>query len=299
MPVDRFLHPLLGHSEKVMLLTDLEYRVWTQYLMSADDFGVMRASAVTLQDDNGYLESKPVKIIQRCLDRLITIGLIAEFGHQGRRHVFQPDWQKWQKVEYPRATLLPIPDSDKLALCDEPTRKLFTLHPGGRGERFAWAKRKSGGLPDISPGEPETSSTNARVRAREVANGERLVASGSSKKEGAVDVPRMDVWWLEALELYPEHRRRSGFRIQQLFVDAMLEFSEGPSVAWSVFKANLGGNVISHEWRVKGMVPALDRYIADGLWKNLLPYDAPVAEKLSARTNRTLAAAAEAMKEPA
>src|SRR3990167_10082936 len=131
MPDDRFLHPRAGHSQKVNTLTDLEYRVWTQYLLSADDFGVMRFSPAKLKADNDHLENRPAKAIQRSLDTLVTSGLIHTFQHQGKCYAYQHDWQRWQKVEYPRATNNPMPDDAALELCDEVTRGLFEKHPGG------------------------------------------------------------------------------------------------------------------------------------------------------------------------
>src|SRR3990167_1136032 len=119
MPADRFLHPRAGRSHKVTMLTDLEYRVWTQYLLSADDFGVMHATSVALQNDNLHLASRPAKVIARCLETLVATALVLRFMHQGQPFVFQPDWQKWQKVEYPRSTINPCPADDALALCDE------------------------------------------------------------------------------------------------------------------------------------------------------------------------------------
>ena len=94
MPVDRFIHPRLGHSEKVNQLTDLEARVWIQYLLSSDDFGVMRCSSVNLQADNDALARRPKNAVQRALERVLEVGLIQEFEHQGQRFVFQPDWQR-------------------------------------------------------------------------------------------------------------------------------------------------------------------------------------------------------------
>src|SRR6185503_2400025 len=117
MPVDRFLHPRAGKSTKVSMLTDLEYRVWTQYLLSADDFGVMRATALAFQSDNDHLANRRTKEVQRCIDQLVSCGLLRAFEHQGKPYLYQHDWQKWQKVDYPRATLQPKPPEDVLGTC--------------------------------------------------------------------------------------------------------------------------------------------------------------------------------------
>lgn len=294
MPVDRFLHPRCGHSVKIAALNSDQYRVWTQYILSADDFGVMRYSAITLRDENAYLESKPEKVVSKWLDAVVASGLIHTFTHQGRAYVYQRDWQTWQKVEYPRATLAPCPPIEEIAECDEFTQLLFQLHPGGRGERFVWPRKKSSARPEKSPDGPDESSTNARAQARVVANGKRPSANGSGSEGGLGEpAPRMDRWWLEAVDAYPEARRSSGFRAQQAFVDEMSAYPGGPHVAWAKFRANLAVNIASHEWRVKGMIPYLDKYLADGRWKNTLPASGPAAERLSATTQATMEGAAE------
>jgi hypothetical protein len=294
MPVDRFLHPRMGHSEKVNLLTDLEYRVWTQMLMSADDFGVLRASAVTLQADNDHLGNRTAKQVQACIDAVVKRGLFNTFDHQGRRYAYQPDWQKWQKVDYPRATLQPLPTTDALALCDDVTRLLFDLHPGGKGKRFAGAPKKSTGAPEISPGEPETSTTNARVRAREVANGNRQSANGFSSEGGAGETDQpFDQWFLWVWANYPEERRTRGVIAQQAFVDQLKRYEGGVMAGWLLFQENLILNVTSHEWLVKGMAPSLTKYLQDGRWMNSLPQTAPASERMSKSTATTLGGAAE------
>ena len=105
MPADRFLHARLGHSARVSSLTDLEYRVWTTYLLGADDFGVMRAEAVAFQAAHDALSRRPAKAIGGCIERLVKVGLVAAFVHQGARYLYQVDWQDFQRVRYPLRTL--------------------------------------------------------------------------------------------------------------------------------------------------------------------------------------------------
>lgn len=123
MADSRILHRAAGDSEKVAALSDLEYRVWTQYLLSADDFGVMPASAFVIQGANRNFRQRPTKAIQKALDAVIASGLVSEFNHQGERYIWQPDWNDRQGIRYPRATVWPLPcDTSKAS---KKTLKLF------------------------------------------------------------------------------------------------------------------------------------------------------------------------------
>lgn len=130
MPDDRFFHKKLGHSEKVCSLTDFEFRVWSQYELSADDYGVMRFAAAPLQADNDALDKRPAKQVQRAFEVVVEVGLLFLFEHQGRPYVYQFDWQDWQKIRHPRAAIHPCPPTIALARCTPDTVDLFRSHPG-------------------------------------------------------------------------------------------------------------------------------------------------------------------------
>lgn len=131
MPDDRLFHKRLGHSERVGRLTDFEYIVWQAYILSADDFGVLRFTAVSLQADHDRLASKPLRVVQKALACVCGSGLLYTFEHQGQVYGYQRDWQDWQHVDYPRLTINPRPADALVLECSDDTRKLFARHPGG------------------------------------------------------------------------------------------------------------------------------------------------------------------------
>ena len=128
MPADRLLHARLGQSAKVSSLSDLEYRVWTTYLLGADDFGVMRAEPVAFQAAHDALSRRPAKAIGKCIERLVETGLVRAFIHQGARYLYQVDWQDFQRVRFPARTLHPLPASAEVSAR---THHLWSIHPGG------------------------------------------------------------------------------------------------------------------------------------------------------------------------
>lgn len=217
MPQDRLRSPRAGHGRRTASLNDFEYRVWDQYQLSADDFGVMRCSALTIQDDNDALADRPKDHVQAALGRLVEVGLCLAFEHQGRRYLCQADWQAFQKIEYPRVTMLPKPPPEVLQQCELSTRKLFGKHPGGSQKRTSKISRRS---PEDLPKDLQRSSegsptSRARV-TRETANGLRQEANGQrpTAKDPQTHAPastpqqRFERFW----DAYPRKKAKEAAR---------------------------------------------------------------------------------------
>lgn len=173
MPANRFIHQKLGHSEKVSALTDFEFRVWIQYMLSANDFGVMRFSAATMQADNDALHERPARQIEQALEKLVTIRLLDTFTHQKTRYVFQTDWHRWQRFNLPSRTILPAPPQDALDRCEPGTAALFyERHPDLVG--VASTQRVDAASTDIVDGH--------QIQPQHTSNGKRLTATGSIER---------------------------------------------------------------------------------------------------------------------
>jgi len=195
MPAERFLHPRLARDARVARLTDLEARVFVEgYLLAADDFGVMRCSALPVQELNDALATRPARVIEQCLARLVAAGLLLTFEYQSRRYVCSADWQDDQRVRWPRATLNPAPPPETLARCSAATQELFQSsddkRPTASPEDYTSTsealrenfRSASEVLPKDSQSASEVLPSLPRAGAREEANGYQLEAKGSRLK---------------------------------------------------------------------------------------------------------------------
>ena len=283
MPADRFLHQRAGHSVKVNLLNDLEYRVWTQYLLSANDFGVMRFDALPLQNDNSHLSRRSAKTVMRCLEAVKGRGLIQTFEHQGRIYCYQTDWQDWQKVRWPGKTLLPKPPAEGMTPA---TLHLFSVFPGGRGVPRLTDEELAKNYVSTSEVLPENFSGSSATRV--MANGYRPMANGFKEKKGQ---PPFDEWFRALSDDYPQERVTSGYATQTAFMDALNGYQDGPWGGWQVMRDNLENQKRGYQWRVKRMIPKLQNWLRDGAWLQQHE-EAPPDTLVSEKTSRTLASAA-------
>lgn len=192
MPDERLFHLALGHSNKVNQLTDFERWVWAIYKLASDDFGVMRFSPTPLKEAADFLEAKSDRLVQRGLEVVRDVGLILTFEHQGRVYCFQRDWQTWQKITHPRATMQPAPPLDAV---DLNTQWLLTLHPKG-GKLTSWQhpdnRKKTGSIPEVVP---ENSGSSPEVLPKSSRKTSEVLPekSGPVFVDVGVDVSRVGV----------------------------------------------------------------------------------------------------------
>jgi hypothetical protein len=117
-----------------------------------------------------------------------------------------------------------------------------------------------------------------------------VVAASGMREEGPGET-RFDTLFWQLHRAYPEKRRSSGPVTEQLFIQQFQADTRKPAVVFAEMLANLATQIAGHEWRVKGMVPKLEKWLRDGLWRQRHEVT-PASEVLSDKTARTLASAA-------
>jgi hypothetical protein len=110
-----------------------------------------------------------------------------------------------------------------LATCDEPTRQLFGLHPGGKGAKFRKpSEGSSQKFSESSPNASGKSPTNARAHPREVASGYRLGANADGTQATVTDHAlgdRAQDLLERYAELYTKHRHGAKLRLMHSNLD--------------------------------------------------------------------------------
>ena len=268
MPDDRMLHRRLCYSETVSGLTDFEFRVWVTYILAADDYGVMRFSAAALRSANDALEHKTITVLDRAFQRLVDVGLIRTFAHQGKAFAYQHDWQFWQHINRPRASVLPSPPLDHIEECEPETRASFRTRLEFTGESPA------DGQVDAALVKPQHRNSAPRVDApdRQTAHGKRHTANGTSDLR-----ERFDRFW----ESFPRKvGKGAAWRVwARLRPDAALLDKMRDTLAWQSRDP---------QWLKNGgqYIPHPQTWLNQERW-NDQPVDVP---QISDKTARTMGA---------
>lgn len=98
------------------------------------------------------------------------------------------------------------------------------------------------------------------------------------KKETAVQF-HADVALRDLQAKYPENRVTAGYRTSSAFWDEVSAVNS-PAESFATMLDNLENHKRSHEWR-SGFVPALEKWLRDGLWRRRLSESPPAAESVS------------------
>jgi len=168
-------------------------------------------------------------------------------------------------------------------IADLKTRRADGGNLGGRPRKnLPHTAKVSHAKPSTKPSQ-KTFAVDVDVSAAEA-----VVVEGVSG-EPAFDGQRA---FAQLTAAYPRNRIVTGQRVQVAFLDAL-----GPDVrcwpaTFAQMLANLENHLASHEWRVKGLIPALDNWLEKGLWQRRLSGDPPAGEQLTDKTQRTLSGAA-------
>jgi len=126
MATYRLIHKEASTGARSSGLDDLMFRVWVQYMLSADDYGVCPAVPAKFQGDNPRLAKVSVKKLREAIGALVMSGLVRLFKDGENQYLYQHDWQDWQKLKHFTATTYPVPPAGDLAQCSDETREIFS-----------------------------------------------------------------------------------------------------------------------------------------------------------------------------
>jgi len=121
------------------------------------------------------------------------------------------------------------------------------------------------------------------------------IISDTSQGRRTSDPPPYDVWFRCLTAEYPRQAVTIGHMSELAFFKALSEYPQGPIAGWAAMQANLENQKAGHQWRVKGMIPKLEKWLREGSW--MQQHEAtPLATVANDRTVRAMTSAAEFIK---
>jgi hypothetical protein len=206
-----------------------------------------------------------VKNARRLADHLVRAGLWDEVKGGWRVH----DYLKHNK------------SADQVRAGKEGKRAAGAIGGQASGE----ARRKADSKQSASLNTKQSANPLESVNGN-AAGSVVIPERGSGKTIG----PR-DVWFRELTGVYPANRVTLSHVTQSAFNDQFDQDPRDDAEVWADMRAGLDNQQAGYEWRVKGMVPSLEKWLRDGRWRQR--HDAvPVSELVSDRNARSFAAAA-------
>jgi len=142
-------------------------------------------------------------------------------------------------------------------------------------------------VPSTAPStiQAPVSSTLQAHRGREGEASDRNVLVLQEKKE----IGPRDLWWLELLRRYPANRSQRSIMVEHQFCEIFDRDPRPDADIWAEMLEGLENALAGYEWRVKGMVPRMDRWLERKGWLERHEY-APVSTVVSEKTARNLTA---------
>ena len=154
----RSIHPQFWRSDDIAVLRRdirlLFIGLWS-YVddngVGRDDYRHIAADLFALEDDQNGVR----KFVREGLATLSARSLIVRYEHDGKRYLYIPSWDKWQRVDRPSKPRYPRPDdcgapvltSDdsesagtETPTLDEPSRDTRETPATGEGEKGRWGE---------------------------------------------------------------------------------------------------------------------------------------------------------------
>jgi hypothetical protein len=158
------------------------------------------------------------------------------------------------------------------------------------GEASGEARREARLKQSAAANAKQVANPSVAVAAADGVAVAAVVEGGSGETTPSKPIGARDVWFRELYAAYPPNRRMRGRLVEEAFNEIFAHDPRPDESVWSDMWMSLQSAIAGYEWRVKGMVPAMDKWLTkDRCFQRFEP--APVSAIVSDKTARALTSA--------